>query len=105
MKAKQSLIGAVLAVFIITLLAGFALAEEKYSVKGKIKEYDLDAKTLVIKTDDGKEMTFVIKNEKALIKLDDRLFKDDEVKIRYTVKDGKNVIDGANDLKGTKPGC
>lgn len=96
---------AVMAAFCIALLAGFSLAEEKLSIKGKIKDYDLEAKTLVIRTDDGKEMTFVIKNEKALIKLDDRLFKDDEVKIRYSVRDGKNVIDGANDLKGTKPGC
>ena len=105
MKAKQMLMVAVTAVFCIVLLAGLSLAEEKLSVKGKIKDYDLDAKTLVIRTDDGKEMAFVIKNEKALIKLDDRLFKDDEVKIRYTIQDGKNVIDGANDLKGTKPGC
>lgn len=105
MKAKQLLMVAVMAVFCIGLFAGFSFAEEKLSIKGKIKDYDLEAKTLVIKTEDGKEMTFVIKNEKALIKLDDRLFKDDEVKIRYTVKDGKNVIDGANDLKGTKPGC
>ena len=96
---------AVLAAFCIALLTGFSLAEEKLSIKGRIKDYDLDAKTLVIKTDDGKEMTFVIKNEKALTKLDDRLFKDDEVKIRYSVRDGKNVIEGANDLKGTKPGC
>jgi len=94
-----------MAAFCVVLLTGFSVAEEKLSVKGKIKDYDLDAKTLVIRTDDGKEMTFLIRNEKALIKLDDRLFKDDEVKIRYTVKDGKNVIDGANDLKGTKPGC
>ncbi|MBI5074025.1 MAG: hypothetical protein HZB62_02475 [Nitrospirae bacterium] len=105
MKAKRMIMVAVMAAFCIALLAGFSLAEEKLSIKGKIKDYDLEAKTLVIRTDDGKEMTFVIKNEKALIKLDDRLFKDDEVKIRYSVRDGKNVIDGANDLKGTKPGC
>jgi len=96
---------AVITVFCAALLAGFSIAEEKLNVKGKIKDYDLEAKTLVIKTDDGKEMTFIIRNEKALIKLDDRLFKDDEVKIKYTVQDGKNIIDGANDLKGTKPGC
>lgn len=96
---------AVMAAFCIALIAGFSLAEEKLSAKGKIKDYDLEAKTLVIKTDDGKEVTFIIKNEKALIKLDDRLFRDDEVKIRHSVKDGKNVIEGTNDLKGTKPGC
>ncbi|MDA8077348.1 MAG: DUF1344 domain-containing protein, partial [Nitrospiraceae bacterium] len=81
------------------------IAEDKMNVKGKIKEYDLEKKTLVVTADDGKEMTFVMQNEKALKKLDDRLFTGDEVKIRYTVKDGKNVIEGVNDLKGTKPGC
>lgn len=105
MKAKRMIMVAVMAAFCIALLAGFSIAEEKLGIKGKIKDYDLEAKTLVIRTDDGKEMIFVIRNEKALIKLDDRLFKDDEVKIRYSVRDGKNVIDGANDLKGTKPGC
>lgn len=87
------------------LLAGAALAEEKMDIKGKIKEFDLDNKTLVVTTAEGKDMTFVVENEKAIKKLDDRLFVGDEVKVRYTVKDGKNVIGGANDLKGTKPGC
>jgi len=80
MKMKGLLMVAATAAFCVALLA-----EEKLSIKGKITDYDLEAKTLVIKIDDGKEMTLVIKNEKELIKLDDRLFKDDEVKIRYSV--------------------
>ena len=81
------------------------MAEEKIKVQGKIKDYDLEKKTVVIITDDGKEMTFVVENESAFKKLDDRLFRDDEVKIKYIIQDGKNVIKGSNDLKGTKPGC
>lgn len=105
MKAARLTAVAVLVVLCLAIFAGFAVAEEKMSVKGKIKSYDLETKTLVITADDGKEMTFSVNNEKALNKLDDRLFKDDEVKIKYIIKDGKNTIDGANDLKGTKPGC
>ncbi len=105
MKYAKVLTFAVLLVFCVSMMAGVALAEEKLSVKGKIKSYDIDTKTVVITTDDGKEMTFVIENDKALKKLDDRLFKDDEVKIRYIIKDGKNIINQNNDLRGTKPGC
>lgn len=89
----------------IAILGGMASAEEKISVKGKIKSYDIEAKTVTVVTDDGKEMTFTIESDKALKKLDDRLFKDDEVKVRYIIIDGKNVIKDSNDLKGTKPGC
>lgn len=93
------------ALTVLVFMAGFASADEKLSIKGKIKSYDLEAKSLVVTTDDGKDMTFSVLNAKALEKLDDRLFAGDEVRIRYIVKDGKNVIEGANDLKGTKPGC
>jgi len=105
MKVFRLIAVSVLTVFCIALFAGLALAEEKIEIKGKIKEYDLDAKTIVIKADDGKEMTFTIENEKALKKLDDRLFPDDEVKIKYIIKDGKNIIKENNDLRGTKAGC
>lgn len=90
----------------VTLVAGIARAgEEKTDVKGKIVSYDLDERTLTIKADSGEEMTFFVENDVALNKLDDRLFVDDEVKIKY-VKDGERlVIKDANDCKGTKPGC
>ncbi len=94
-----------LMIFCLSIVAAVAVAEDKISVKGKIKDYDLDAKTVLVTTDDGKDMTFVIENEKALQKLDDRLFKGDEVKVKYTVKDGKNCVRENSDFKGTKPGC
>lgn len=94
-----------LAIFCLSLFAGIALAEEKITAKGKIKSYDFDSKTVVVTMEDGKDMTFVIDNDKALKKLDDRLFKDDEVKIKYVIENGKNIIKQNNDFKGTKPGC
>lgn len=104
---KTSRIVAVLALVVccFILVGGLAAAADKINVKGKIKAYDLEAKTVTITTDDNKEMTFVVKSDKALQKLDDRLFKGDEVKIRYIIKDGQNLIQDTNDLKGTKPGC
>lgn len=104
---KTSRIFAVLALVVccFILTAGLAAAEEKLSVMGKITGYDLEAKTVTVKTAEGKDMTFAITSDKALQKLDDRLFKDDEVKVRYIIKDGKNLIQDSNDLRGTKPGC
>lgn len=105
MKLTRLIAVTVLAVFCIAMFAGFAIAEEKMNIKGKIKSYDLDAKTLVIVIDKGKEMSFMVEDAKALKKLDDRLFPDDEVIIKYIIIKGKNIIKEKNDLKGTKAGC
>lgn len=94
-----------IAMFCVSMVAGVVMAEDKISGKGKIKDYDIDKKTVVVTMDDGKEMTFIIESEKALQKLDDRLFKGDEVKVRYVVEGGKNVIKLNSDFKGTKAGC
>ncbi len=95
----------VIAILCVSMIAGIAIAEEKISAKGKIKDYDIDNKTVVVTMDDGKDMTFIIENEKALQKLDDMLFKGDEVKIKYVIEDGKNKVKLNSDFKGTKPGC
>lgn len=105
MRATRLIAVSVLAIFCIALFAGFAIAEEKIAVKAKIKSYDLDAKTLTVVTDDSKEMTFTVEDEKALKKLDDKLFPNDEVRIKHIIKDGKNIIKEKNDLRGTKAGC
>ncbi|MDA8241128.1 MAG: hypothetical protein M0Z67_12260 [Nitrospiraceae bacterium] len=105
MRIAKAVSVIVIAMLCVSMIAGVAFAEEKISVKGKIKDYDIDNKTVVVTMDDGKDMTFIIENEKALQKLDDRLFKGDEVKIKYVVEGGKNVIKLNSDFKGTKPGC
>lgn len=87
------------------VLVGAAVAGDKIFVKGKITDYDLDERTLTINADSGEEMEFVIENDVALFKLDDRLYEDDEVKVNYVVEGDKKVIKGSSDLKGTKPGC
>ncbi|MBA4373781.1 MAG: hypothetical protein C0402_13090 [Thermodesulfovibrio sp.] len=89
----------------LAMVSGMAFAEEKLMVKGKIKNYNLATKTLILSADDGKDMTFIVEHDGALKKLDSRLEKGDEVKVKYTVDKGKNLIKGYNDLRGTKPGC
>ena len=86
------------------VVSGAALAEDKIKVKGIIVSFDLDERTVTVDID-GEEMTFYVENDVALFKLDDRLWEEDEVKIKYLVEDGKNVVKEANDMKGTKPGC
>lgn len=90
---------------VLAVGAGAAMADEKTIVKGIIVEYDLDESTVTIKTEDGKAMTFYIDNDVALFKLDDRLYEEDEVKIKYVVEEGKMRIKEGSDMKGTKPGC
>lgn len=92
------------AMLCLTLFAGSALAAEKLEGKGKIKDYDVAKKTVVV-TIDGNDTTFVVEHEGALKKLGDRLEKGDEVKVKYFNEGGRNVIKSFNDLKGTKPGC
>ncbi len=94
-----------LAIFCVALFAGAVLAGDMVKIKGHIKDYDVDNKTVIVTTADGKDMTFAVENETARKKLGDRLDKGDEVKIKYSSKDGKNIIKGSNDLKGTKAGC
>lgn len=105
MRLKQRFAVVLLGLLILGFASGEILAVEKIKIKGIIKEYDVKEKTITITTPDKKEMTFVIESKKALDKLDDRLFAGDEVKIQYFVRDGKNIIQDTNDLKGTKPGC
>jgi|SRR5208283_5527280 len=90
--------------FCVAIVAGAVLAADKIEVKGKIKDFDIAKKTVVVDVG-GKDMTFEVQHEGALRKLGDRLDRGDEVKIKYTTEGGKNVIKGFMDLKGTKPGC
>ncbi|MFZ5995884.1 MAG: hypothetical protein ACOYW7_00110 [Nitrospirota bacterium] len=105
MKASRVITLLVMALVSAALVAGVALAADKVTVLGKIKDYDLSKKTVTVTTKEGKDMTFVIENDTALKKLDDRLLKGDEVKIKYVDEGSKMVIKGSNDMKGTKAGC
>jgi len=81
-----------LAVLCLTFLAGAAGAEEKIS--GKVKSIDLETKTVVVTTYEGQEVAITISPEDTvtLNKLKEkRVRADDDVKVRYIVKDGKNV--------------
>jgi hypothetical protein len=104
MKTRGMITIILVAMLVLTVFTGIALAEDKIKVKGLIVTFDLDERTVTVDVD-GEEMTFYIENDIALFKLDDRLWEEDEVKIRYVVEGEKKVIKEANDMKGTKPGC
>lgn len=104
MKAARIFAVALIALFGMMAFSGVVMAGDKVDVKGIIVDFDLDERTVTVDVG-GEEMTFVVENDAALFKLDDRLFMDDEVKIKYVEVDGKKVVKESSDLKGTKPGC
>jgi len=82
----------VLAAVFLPVLAGAAGAEEKIS--GTVKSIDLETRTIVIKAHNGPEVAISISDEdnSTLNKFRKKLIKvDDEVRVKYVVKDGKNV--------------
>lgn len=92
MKTSKAIIVAILAIFCVAMLAGVAMAEEKVSIKGKVKSINVDAKTAVVVTEDGKDVTITVEDEETLNKFKDgRISTDDDVKVKYIIKDGKNV--------------
>jgi len=81
-----------LAVLCLTFLAGTAGAEEK--INGRVKSIDLEMNSVVVSTYEGQEVTITISPEDSstLNKLKEKRVRvDDDVKVRYVVKDGKNV--------------
>lgn len=90
MKILKVLSIALLVIFSIAIFAGNVMAEEK--IKGKVKSIDLKTSTVVITFDDNPDITITVEDDETLNKLKDgRIGVDDEVKVKYVVKDGKNV--------------
>ncbi len=82
----------ILVVLCLTFLAGAAGAEEKIS--GRVKSIDLESNTVVVTTYEGQEVIITIRPEdtSTLNKLKEkRVRADDDIKVRYVSKDGKNV--------------
>lgn len=104
MKSVRIFAVVLVALFGVMAFSGAVMADDKTLVKGIIVDYDLDERTVTVDVG-GTEMTFTVENDAALFKLDDRLFMDDEVKIKYVNVDGRLVVKESSDLKGTKPGC
>lgn len=81
-----------LAALLVVVLAGAAGADEK--ILGRIKSIDLESKTVVITTYEGQDVTITISADDtmALDKLKDgRIKVDDDVKVKYVSKGGRNV--------------
>jgi len=81
-----------LAALCLTFLVGAAGAEEKIS--GRVKSIDLESNTVVVTTYEGQEVIITIRPEdtSTLNKLKEKRVRvDDDIKVRYVGKDGKNV--------------
>lgn len=71
------------------VFSGVAFSEDVVSIKGKVKTIDLKTNTVVIITQD-QEVTVTVEDETTLAKFKDgRIREGDEVKVKYTTKDGK----------------
>lgn len=82
----------VLAVLTVVLIAGIARADEK--INGKVKSIDLATRTVVVTAYEGQEVPITISEDDTvtLNKLKEKRIKvDDDIKVKYVVRDGKNV--------------
>ena len=89
---KKNKLAFFLAALLVTVLASAAGADEK--IIGRVKSIDLETKTVVVATYEGQEVTITISADDtmALDKLKDgRIKVDDDIKVKYVSKDGKNV--------------
>jgi hypothetical protein len=67
-------------------------AEEKISIKGKVKSISIENKTAIITTDEGKDIEITVEDEETLTKFKDgRIGVDDDVKVKYIKKGDKNI--------------
>lgn len=92
MKTKKMNKAFILAALLLMISAGFAGAEEKIS--GRVKAIDLEANTVVVTTYEGQDVTITISAEDSLTlnKLKEKRIKvDDDIKVKFINKDGKNV--------------
>jgi outer membrane lipoprotein-sorting protein len=85
--------GILLLLIALCLVAsGSAAADEK--VNGRVKSIDLSTNTVVVTSYEGQDVLVTISadDSAALDKLKDgRIKVDDDIKVKYVVKDGKNV--------------
>jgi maltose-binding protein MalE len=92
MKMKRNLVVVILAALCLVVLAGVAGAEE--TIKGKVKTIDLETNTVVVTTYERQDVTIIINanDTQTLKKLKEKRIKvDDDVKVKYVNKDGKNM--------------
>jgi hypothetical protein len=91
----------VLAALFLLVLASAAGAEEK--INGKVKSIDLETRTIVIAAHNGPEVAITVSDEDTatLNKFRKKLIKvDDAVRVKYVVKEGKNVATSFRKIVG-----
>jgi hypothetical protein len=89
-------------VFLLVCCAPVSAADAEARLNGRVAAVDLASKTVVVVSYDGQRVTLSVEDEPTLAKFrDGRIKIDDDVKVKYVSKEGRNV---ATSLK--KPaGC
>lgn len=91
MKTKSFIIFILIGIC-LSFLSGITYAEEKISIKGKVKSISIEKKTVIVTTDDGKDIEITVEDEETLNKFKDgRIDIGDDVRVKYIIKDGKNI--------------
>lgn len=76
----------------LSLISGVTYATEKISIKGKVKSISIEKKTVIVTTDEGKDIEITIEDEETINKLKDgRIDVGDDVKVKYIIKGDKNI--------------
>jgi hypothetical protein len=67
-------------------------AKEKISINGKVKSIDVEKKTVIVTTTEGKDVIIIVEDDETLNKLrDEKISVDDDVRVKYIKKDDKNI--------------
>jgi hypothetical protein len=78
--------------FCLLIFLTVVQAEEKVSINGKVKSIDVEKKTVIVTTNEGKDVTITVEDDETLNKLrDGRIGIDDDVRVKYIKKDDKNI--------------
>lgn len=92
MNVSRKILILLVTIFCISLVTGVSYSEEKISIKGKVKSIDIEKKSVVVTTDEGKDVTITVEDDETLNKLKDgRISVDDDVKVKYIKRDDKNI--------------
>ncbi len=76
----------------LTAASGLAAQPGQILLNGRVKSIDLNSHVVVVSDYEGKDVTLSIEDESIMNKFrDGRIKMGDDVNIKYTIKEGRNV--------------
>ncbi|HET6515139.1 MAG TPA: hypothetical protein VFG09_08265 [Thermodesulfovibrionales bacterium] len=78
--------------FLVAIVPSIAMAEDVITITGTVKGIDLTTNTIIVTTNEGKDVAITVEDNATLDKFRKQRIKvDDDVRVKYKVRDGKNV--------------